>query len=102
MRKAGQRASPRFTLLTIASLLAGGVAFAENIDPNNDGSKYAWAENMGWINLRPGGPGGEGPGPGLAGWAWSENAGWVSFSCTNRSCAGGSYGVTNNGCGTLA
>ena len=92
MRKAGQRASPRFALLTIASLLAGGVALAENIDPNNDGSKYAWAENLGWINLRPGGPGGSGvqvSDSGLTGWAWSENSGWISFSCTNRSCAGG-------------
>lgn len=32
---------------------------------------------------------------GLTGWAWSENAGWISF-------AGPSYGVTNDGCGTLA
>ena len=105
MRNAGQRASPRFALLFILILLAGGMALAENIDPASDGSKYAWSENLGWINARPGGPGGPGvqvSDSGLTGWAWSENAGWISLSCTNRSCAGGSYGVTNDGCGTLS
>ena len=105
MRNAGQRASPRFVLLAILIVLAEGVAFAENIDPVNDGSKYAWAENLGWINFQPSGPGGPGvlvSDAGLTGWAWSENAGWISLSCTNRSCAGGSYGVTNDECGALA
>lgn len=31
---------------------AGGLAMAENIDPANDGSKYAWAENLVWVNAR--------------------------------------------------
>ena len=31
---------------------------AENIDPDNDDSQYAWAENVGWINAEPGGDGG--------------------------------------------
>ena len=105
MKSATQRASPGFVLLAIPVLVIGGVAFAENIDPGNDGSRYAWAENLGWINLQPSGPGGPGvqvSDSDLTGWAWSENVGWVSLSCTNRSCAGGSYGVTNDGCGTLA
>lgn len=105
MKDAGQRASPRSTLLAILILLPGVAAPAENIDPNNDGSKYAWAENLGWINFQPGGPGGRGvlvTDSALTGWAWSENVGWISLSCTNRSCAGGSYGVTNDGSGTLA
>ncbi len=105
MKSATQRASPGFVLLSIPVLVIGGVAFAENIDPGNDGSRYAWAENLGWINLQPIGPGGPGvqvSDSDLTGWAWSENAGWVSLSCTNRSCSAGSYGVTNDGCGTLA
>src|SRR2546426_6788682 len=83
------RASPLSVLLTIIILLAGGVAVAENIDPANDGSKYAWAESLGWLNARPGGPGGPGvqvSDSDLTGWAWSENTGWISLSCTNRSC----------------
>jgi hypothetical protein len=105
MNSAGQRASPRLIRLVIPILLAGSVAIAENIDPASDGSKYAWSENLGWLNAQPSGPGGPGVqvlDSGLTGWAWSENAGWISLSCTNRSCAGGSYGVTNDGCGTLA
>jgi hypothetical protein len=92
-------------LPAILILLAGGVVLAENIDPASDGSKYAWSENLGWIDLQPGGSGGPGvqvSDADLTGWAWSENAGWVSLSCTNRSCAGGSFGVTNDGCGNLA
>ena len=104
MRSVGQRASPRFLLLVIVIPLAPGAALAENINPSGDGSKYAWAENLGWINAQPGGPGGPGvqvSDSGLTGWAWSENAGWISLSCTNRSCAGGSYGVMSDGCGAL-
>ena len=26
---------------------------AENIDPINDGSQYAWGENVGWMNAEP-------------------------------------------------
>jgi len=102
---AGQCASRRFAALAVLILSAGGVAFAENIDPANDGSKFAWSENLGWLNTRPGGPGGTGVqvgDSGLTGWAWAENAGWISLSCTNRSCATGSYGVANDGCGTLS
>ena len=95
----------RFAACAIPMLLTCGVVSAENIDPANDGSRFAWSENMGWLNARPGGVGGPGVqvgDSGLTGWAWSENAGWVSFSCTNRSCAAEGYGVTNDGCGTLA
>ncbi len=99
------RASPRLVVLVASILLACGAAFAENIDPANDGSKYAWAENLGWINLRPqgaGGPGVQVSDSGLTGWAWSENAGWISLSCQNTSsCGANAYGVTNNGSGTL-
>ena len=105
MKTAGQRASPRFLVLVILICLMGGAAHGENIDPDGDGSKYAWSENLGWINAQPNGPGGPGvqvSDSDLTGWAWSENAGWISLSCTNLSCSGGSYGVTNDGCGTLA
>jgi hypothetical protein len=105
VRNAVPRASPQFVALAILICLSGSVAFAENIDPAGDGSRYAWSENLGWLNTRPGAVGGPGvhvADSGLTGWAWSENAGWISLSCTNRSCAWGSYGVTNDGCGTLA
>jgi hypothetical protein len=87
-------------------LLVTTAALAENIDPDNDGSKYAWSENLGWLNARPGGPGGPGVQVGdssLTGWMWSENAGWISLSCTNTStCVTSSYGVANDACGGLS
>ena len=27
--------------------------YAENIDPNEDGSQYAYGENVGWLNFEP-------------------------------------------------
>jgi hypothetical protein len=38
--------SPRWALSIVLILLAGGAALAENIDPNDDGSKYAWSESV--------------------------------------------------------
>jgi hypothetical protein len=92
-------------ILAVLISLAGRVAHGENINPAADDSKYAWSENMGWINAQPSGPGGPGvqvSDVGLTGYAWSENAGWISLSCTNQgSCGTHFYGVSNNGCGTL-
>jgi hypothetical protein len=82
------------------------VAFAENIDPAADGSQYAWAENVGWVNLEPlgdGGPGVQVDDFELTGWMWSENTGWISLSCkTTGSCGTAAYGVSNDGAGNLA
>jgi hypothetical protein len=104
MTRAAQRASPALLQLAAVILVSGGITVAENIDPLNDDSKYAYGENLGWINAQPLGPGGSGvevSDSSLTGWAWSENAGWISLSCTNTSCGLVSFGVTNNGCGTL-
>lgn len=80
-------------------------ANAENVDPAGGGSRYAWAENLGWLNAQPGGPGGVGMQVGdaeLSGWVWAENAGWISLSCkTTLSCDAVDYGVLNDGNGVL-
>lgn len=81
--------------ILLICFLAFHPTVAENIDPAN---KYAWSENLGWLNAQPSGPGGAGvhvSDEGLTGYMWSENAGWVSLS-------GNSHGVTNDGCGVLA
>jgi len=92
--------------LVLAMGLVPGGALAENIDPNNDGSQFAWGENTGWMNAEPGGNGGPGvfvENDGLTGYLWSENTGWVSLSCLNTgSCGTSDFGVTNDGNGTLA
>ena len=92
------------TVTSMIFLGARGV-IAEDIDPDGDGSQYAWAENAGWLNLEPGGDGGPGVVLGdfaLTGFMWGENAGWISLSCEDTgSCAAVHYGVRNNGAGNL-
>jgi hypothetical protein len=81
---------------------------AENVDPANNNSQFAWAENAGWLNAEPAGCGDCGltvTDTKLTGFVWAENAGWVNLNCQNNgTCAGpaGNWGVTNNGLGALA
>lgn len=92
--------------LSVLFLLFYGTVFAENIDPGDDDSQFAHAENIGWLNAEPntlGTPGIEVAESGLTGYLWAENIGWVSLSCENNSsCATVNYGVTNDGNGNLA
>ena len=75
----------------------GKIVFAGNIDPYNDGSKYAWGENAVWINLEPSqGPGVTVSDDGLSGFAWGENIGWINLS------PAGYGGVKNDGKGNLS
>jgi hypothetical protein len=60
VKEAGHRPAARLVLLGTLTLLGGGVGLAENVDPGNDGSQHAWAENVGWINTEPSGDGGPG------------------------------------------
>jgi hypothetical protein len=78
--------------------------YAENIDPNDDGSQYAYGENIGWLNFEPSeGDGAHVSQTQLTGYVWAENIGWVSLSCENTgSCGTVNYGVTNDGAGNLA
>jgi len=102
----------RGVLFTVFVLLFfSNMVFAGSIDPDADGHKYSYGENIGWSNFRPS----QGPGVtvkdnrlegfvwaenigwikldpayggvthdghgNLSGYAWSENAGWINFSC---------------------
>lgn len=102
----GDGSAVPFLALVALCLLPAGVVSAENIDPDNDDSQYAWSENVGWINAEPSGNGGPGIQVGddeLSGWMWGENIGWINLSCKNRlSCASVVYGVLNDGNGTLS
>ena len=94
----------------VGAIAAAAAAFAENVDPANDGSQYAWGENVGWINAEPannGTPIAQGVtvgGLGVTGYMWGENIGWINLSCTNNATCGstGNYGVTNDNLGNLA
>ncbi len=76
---------------------------AENIDPDDDASQYAYGENVGWLNFEPAmGDGVQVASDKLTGYVWAENIGWISLSCENTSsCGTVSYGVTNDGSGNL-
>lgn len=93
-------------VFSISFLLFCSPGMAENIDPDGNGSQYAWGENVGWLNLEPGGDGGSGVAVGdyeLTGYMWSENIGWISLSCTNtNSCQTAAYGVFNDCMGNLS
>jgi hypothetical protein len=93
-------------IFSVTLLLFCNAGFAENIDPYDDDSQYAYGENVGWFNAEPGGDGGEGievEDSKLTGYTWAENIGWVILSCENTSsCGTVDYGVTNDGNGNLS
>jgi hypothetical protein len=92
-------------ILVAVAAMALPVLAGDTIDPDNDGSQYAWAENVGWLNAEPSGDGG----PGMRvlesrveGWLWSENVGWISLSCHNTgSCSTVAFEVLHDGSGGL-
>ncbi|HUT29490.1 MAG TPA: hypothetical protein VMX13_06845 [Sedimentisphaerales bacterium] len=57
--------------------------YAENIDPCDDDSQYAWAENVGWVNFEPNRPepnvGATVADHNVSGFVWSENIGWINL-----------------------
>lgn len=88
-------------------ILFCGRLYAENIDPDNDGSQYAYGANVGWLNFEPNvadaNAGAMVRRSGLTGYVWVANIGWVSLSCSNtNSCEKVSYGVVNDGNGVLS
>ena len=94
------------SLLLSALVLLASPVIAENVDPLNDGSQYAYAVNLGWLNGEP--LGNSGPGMSLqiasaSGWMWSANSGWISLNCNNTSsCDAVDYGIAHDGTGNLS
>jgi hypothetical protein len=85
--------------ITICMVIAafGGLVFAENIDPYEDGSQYAWGENVGWFNFEPSqGNGVHVYGDRVEGYVWCENIGWLNLSPSTHG------GVNNDGKGNLS
>ncbi|MEK7638484.1 MAG: hypothetical protein AAB375_03620 [Patescibacteria group bacterium] len=70
-------------------------AMALNIDATN---KYAWGENVGWINFGSTEGDVDVTATTIDGYAWGENVGWISLTCSNTSsCATVNYGVEISG-----
>lgn len=78
-------------------IISAGLTYAENIDPYDDGSQYAYGENVGWLNFEPNqGPGVTVSNSKLTGFVWAENIGWINLSPAIYG------GVINNSAGRLS
>jgi hypothetical protein len=91
----------------LGALVAVTGVLAQNVDPFDEGRKFAWGENIGWLNARPEAPGDPGvqvAGDRLTGYIWGENVGWINLSCINNdTCEStGDYGVRHDGMGNLS
>jgi len=91
------------TVLLAILLLLANFASAENIDPYEDGSQYAYGENVGWLNFEPNVAG---PNVGatvtsekLTGFIWAENIGWLNLDPNDSD---PNTGITNDGAGNLS
>lgn len=83
-----------WTILLVVLLLPGTL-LALNIDSTN---KYAWGENIGWINFGTTEGDVDVSSTAIDGYAWGENVGWISLTCNNTSsCATVDYGITRSG-----
>lgn len=86
-----------FAGLLVILILYAPFTFAENIDPDNDGSQYAYGENIGWLNFEPNqGNGVHVSDSQLVGFVWAENIGWINLSPSIYG------GVGNDGTGLLS
>ncbi|AQQ09299.1 hypothetical protein L21SP3_01102 [Sedimentisphaera cyanobacteriorum] len=87
----------KLSALAFLILAAGFFCFAENIDPYQDGSQYAWSVNAGWLNFQPAqGSGVQVSSDSVQGFVWAENIGWINLSPSNYG------GVINDGSGNLS
>jgi hypothetical protein len=106
MRKTKLHTMLLLSIIILMVLFDCNIVFAENIDPNDDGSQYTYGENIGWLNAEPSGDGGSGvevEDSKLTGYIWAENIGWVNLSCENASsCSSVDFGIINDGLGNLS
>ena len=84
-------------MIVMSAWLFSCIAMAENIDPDNDGSQYAYGENVGWFNWEPVlGSGVHVYSDRIEGYIWGENIGWINVSPITYG------GVANDGNGNLS
>jgi len=87
-------------IFSILLLLIVSPLSAENIDPYDTDSQYAWGENISWINFEPNladpNVGAQISNEKLTGFIWTENIGWINLSPQNHG------GVLNDGYGNLS
>lgn len=89
------------TVTILAVLLFSiNVSYAENIDPYDSDSQYAYGENVGWLNFEPNladpNAGATVSDTQVTGFIWAENIGWINLWPTTYG------GVYNDGAGNLS
>lgn len=98
----------KIVLNLIAIFLTGIVfapaAFASWTDGAIDATdKYAWGENIGWLDFGTSAGDVSIADTALTGYVWGENIGWISLNCSNDStCGTVDYGVINDNNGNLS
>lgn len=93
-----------FLLITVIILTLPSFSFASSTNGTIDTvNRYAWGENIGWVDF------GDSTEPVtitddvLSGSAWTENVGWIILNCvTTDSCDDVNYKVINDGEGNLS
>jgi hypothetical protein len=78
------------TALFILMLVASSSSLAASIHPSD---KYAWGENLGWINHQDANGAVEVYADHLEGFAWAENLGWVKLGSHS---GGGAHSYANS------
>ena len=93
-----------FVMVVIAITVFALPVSASTTDGTIDSTdKYAWSENIGWLNFGTTEGNVHITDSALTGYAWSENAGWISLNCSNNnSCATVDHKVANDGVGNLS
>ncbi len=81
-------------LLGIGFILFPTLSHAQRTGTIDDYFKYAWSENIGWINFKPSGVVVIVDDTKITGYIWSENHGWINLQPVNG-------GVTNTPNGEL-
>jgi len=84
--------------------MSADFAFASITDGTIDSTyRYAWSENVGWIDFGTTEGDVHVTDSALTGYAWAENIGWISLNCSNdSSCGTVDYKVSNTSEGTLS
>ena len=88
------------SIFAIAAMIVAAISavpvFASSTDGTIDSAyKYAWSENVGWINFKADSGNVSVVDSGLSGYAWSSNYGWINLSPPTS-------GVDNDGSGNLS
>ena len=99
------RKTRQILLFLLLYVSCTGLVYAENIDPYDANSQYAYGENIGWLNFEPNisepNVGASVSSKRLTGFIWAENIGWINLS-PNVPNDSNYYGITNNGSGKLS